>query len=106
MRPGVLSGIDFRSVRPAYAELPVIRPGSKSAARRYKGPVSRASLLDDQAVARAVDCIVSHSRSPESDHLKLLLSYRGGLRAGEKIVTKGAFVAKSQAMKSQLGDND
>ena len=83
MRAGVLSGIDFRSVRPAYAELPVIQPGSKSAARRYKGPVSRASVLDERAVARVVDCIVSQSRSPESDHLKLWLSVRGGLRAGE-----------------------
>ncbi len=31
---------------------------------------------------------------------------KSGLRPGDKIVTKGAFVAKSQAMKSQLGDAD
>ena len=82
-RAGWLSEIDFRSVRPAYAELPVIQPGSKAAARRYKGPVNRASLLDERAIQRAMDCIVSNSRSPESDHLKLRLSVRGGMRAGE-----------------------
>ena len=31
---------------------------------------------------------------------------KSGLRPGEKIVTKGAFVAKSQAMKSELSEEE
>jgi cobalt-zinc-cadmium efflux system membrane fusion protein len=31
---------------------------------------------------------------------------RSGLRAGERIVTRNAFLIKSQAMKGQMGDED
>lgn len=80
---GMLSRMNFKEVQPAYSELPVIRPGSKSAARRYKGPVSRASVLDIAAFRSAEAHIALKSRSPESDLLKLRLSVRAGLRAGE-----------------------
>ena len=63
--------------------LPTMRPGTKSAKRRYKGPVNRASLLDPHAIKIVEDFIASKSRSPESDLLKFRLSVRGGLRAGE-----------------------
>jgi hypothetical protein len=63
---GMLSRMNFKEVQPAYAELPVIRPGSKSAARRYKGPISRASVLDTAALRSAEAYIALKSRSPES----------------------------------------
>lgn len=81
--PGQLSRLDFRLAQPAFAELPLVRPGTKAAAARYKGPVKRAALLDREAVRLAEDHIARISRSPESDYLKLRLSLRSGLRASE-----------------------
>jgi integrase len=79
----LLAGVNFDGAGTAYAQLPTLRPNSKAARKRYKGPIKRANVLDAPSVSRVLEYIASESHSPESDLLKFLLSLRGGLRAGE-----------------------
>lgn len=50
---------------------------------RRKGPRKRAKTLDDQQFEALLAAVIATSKVPESDALKLLLSYLAGLRASE-----------------------
>jgi integrase/recombinase XerD len=54
-----------------------------AAPRRRKGPRKRAKTLDDSQFETLLEAAVAKSNVPESDALKLLLSYLAGLRASE-----------------------
>lgn len=51
--------------------------------RQKRGQAKRAQTLDDSEFERLFASVMVNSRTPESDELKLLLSYRAGLRARE-----------------------
>ena len=69
--------------KPSQAPLPIIKAGTRAAKRRKRGEKKQASRLNQQALIKAHAYIREHSRSPQSDILKLRLSRFGGLRAGE-----------------------
>lgn len=50
---------------------------------RRKGPGKRAKTLDDQQFEALLEAVIAKSSVPESDALKLLLSFLAGLRASE-----------------------
>lgn len=60
-----------------------VRPGSKEAARRKRGPTKRAGLIEEKDLERILAHIEDSSRSPESDRVKVLLSCKAGLRSCE-----------------------
>jgi integrase/recombinase XerD len=64
-------------------QIPTVRPGSKTAAKRSRGPTKRARILEEKHLERVIAHIETRSRCPESDLVKLLLSHKAGLRAGE-----------------------
>lgn len=70
-------------VRPAFVELPQIRPGSAAASKRKRAATKRATVLSRDALEIAEDHIRKASRSVYSDILKLRLSRFAGMRAQE-----------------------
>jgi integrase/recombinase XerD len=72
-----------KSDRSADHLIPTVRPGSKEAERRKVGPTKRARLIEEEDLKRILAYIDTHSRSPESDRVKVLLSVRAGLRSCE-----------------------
>ena len=64
-------------------QIPTLQPGSKAQAKRIRAPKKRAKTLDARQLERVIDHIEERSRCPESDLVKLLLSHKAGLRAGE-----------------------
>lgn len=72
----------WRGPVPAPA-LPIPTPGTKAAAIRQTPGIKRAKMLEDSELNQVLQFIDCYSRSPESDRVKVLLSFKAGLRAGE-----------------------
>lgn len=71
------------AVRPG-SLIPHLTYGSNAEVRRRpRGRTKRAGFIDDPMLERIKDYLRANSRSLASDNVKLMLSFKAGLRAGE-----------------------
>ena len=91
-----------------------LRPGMFVAARIATGSTRRALVIDEAAIQSTNDSKVVYVALTDSTFVTRPVEVRSlggnraeilsGLRAGERIATRGGFLLKSQASKSQLGE--
>lgn len=92
-----------------------LRPGMFVAARIATGSTRSALVIDEAAIQSQGDAKVVYVAHTDSTFVSRPVDVRSlggnraeilsGLRAGERIATRGGFLLKSQASKSQLGED-